>query len=315
MTVGAVSGGQRAVVQPGQFAGIVEADARPPVDRAFRLVVELIIALEDVLTLAFGNALARVGDGQLHTLPVVKGVERDVDAAAPGRELHGVGHDVVEYLLYLVSVEPCRQTAFQPLRANADALLLGIDGVDVEGTPQDGDDVRLLHVQPQGVVLQLVEVEQLVDKPEHAFHAAGDDVEQPAVDDGDALVVSELLHGSGDHGERGAELVRDVGKEAHVHLVEPLLLLALILRFLGEPFLLADASARLSDIPHDGGGCQEVETPGPPRVPRFGRYAHLDGPLGQGTVRVVAHNLHAEGVVARRQVGVVGLVVAVGIGP
>ena len=48
-----------------QTTGVIEPDACTPVLDGIRLVVELVVALEDVLQLFLGDALAGVGDGDL----------------------------------------------------------------------------------------------------------------------------------------------------------------------------------------------------------------------------------------------------------
>ena len=84
-----VAGRQTAVMQFCQTARVVEADTRTPVHDGLSLVVELVVALEDVLLLFLGDALARIGDGHLHHL--IGDVQTHVDMSALGRELQGVG--------------------------------------------------------------------------------------------------------------------------------------------------------------------------------------------------------------------------------
>ena len=66
--VGDVGGGEGAVMQLGQSARIVESYAGTPIDGSLGLVVELVVAFEDVFQLVFGNATTGVGDSELEEL-------------------------------------------------------------------------------------------------------------------------------------------------------------------------------------------------------------------------------------------------------
>ena len=65
----------------------------------------------------------------------------------------------------------------------------------------------------------------------------------------DAFTFTELFHWSRNHGEWCPELMRDVGEETHVHLVDALFLLLLIFSLLNHVLLNADA--HLLPIDHE----------------------------------------------------------------
>ena len=65
----------------------------------------------------------------------------------------------------------------------------------------------------------------------------------------DAFTFTELFHWSRNHGEWCPELMRDVGEETHVHLVDAQFLLLLILSLLNH--VLLDADAHLLPIDHE----------------------------------------------------------------
>ena len=89
-------------------------------------------------------------------------------------------------------------------------------------------DVVLTHAQAQDVHFQLVEIQHLVDQPEHRI-GAGRDGEQFLVRvSRDGLILEQRGKRSGDDGQRVAEFVGDVGEETHVHLVGPVLQLVLL---------------------------------------------------------------------------------------
>ena len=75
-----------------QATGIVEADARTPVYDGLRLIIQLVIAFEDVLQLFLGYALACICHADLYLL--VCGVELHVDMSATRGEFQGVRQEV-----------------------------------------------------------------------------------------------------------------------------------------------------------------------------------------------------------------------------
>ena len=99
-----------------------------------------------------------------------------------------------------------------------------------------------MHLQFQRIVFQLVEVHHLVHQAQHTFYAAPDDEQQALVLARDVGGVAQLADGSGNHGERRAELVRNVGKETHVHPVDALFLLFFLFGTADGGFLGPDAS-------------------------------------------------------------------------
>ena len=103
------------------------------------------------------------------------------------------------------------------------------------------DDVSPFHSQLQGVILQFVEVHQLVHQTEHAPHTALYDVKQLFVFSLYFGTFAKLCYRTRNHGEWGAELVRDVGKETHVHAVHPLFLVLLQFGASGGFFFLLNA--------------------------------------------------------------------------
>ena len=112
-------------------------------------------------------------------------------------------------------------------------FLVGVDAENIYKALQLRDDVSPFHSQLQGVILQFVEVHQLVHQTEHAPHTALYDVKQLFVSPSilglsQSCVTGPEIMVSGD-----AELVRDVGKETHVHAVHPLFLLLLKFGYAG----------------------------------------------------------------------------------
>ncbi len=148
-----------------------------------------------------------------------------------------------------VGIQEHQVGAFQSVTVQGDAFLLGVHDEEVHDALHLGDNVGFLDVQAGCVVLQLVEVEQLVDESQHSIHAPADDVQQQLVVLVDAFTFAELFHWSRNHGEWCSELMRDVSEETHVHLVDALFLLLLILSLLNH--VLLDADAHLLSIDHE----------------------------------------------------------------
>ena len=215
--------------------------------------LHLIEGVPDPRELIARDPDSRVLHGDPHLVLVAP--RRDRDAAAVGRELHGVGQEVHEDLL-------------QPLRIGVDGGRVGPDrvhDVDVLGLRRDRDDgERLIHDQPRirGDRAQLHasrfetgDVEQLVDEVREALRAPKDRFlvlrllrrewavhlaeEQPAIAD--------------DRGERRAQLVADHREELGLQLVQPAQLFvdlrqrARLARFLRELVLVLPHEARAFD--------------------------------------------------------------------
>ena len=107
----------------------------------------------------------------------------------------------------------------------------------------------------------------------------------------------------------------DVGKEAHVHLVDALFLFLFYLS-LPSHFLFHIDALLESYVGIACASCQEdIEAPCPPSVPWLWGDRYLDGLFGDGVVVVVAHDLHLEGIAASWQVGIIGLGIAASIDP
>ena len=276
-----------AVVQAGERAGIVQADARSV---RIALVVSLVEPLENLLQLAFRDALSSVGYGNLRILAVRIGlgklelpgrilarddVEGECNATTRRRKLHRVGQEVHDDLLHLVHIGPHGEGVLQSVGLEFDALGAGVEAEQVRDALQRSDDVALGHLQLQFLVSDPVEVQQLVHEGQHPGGTALDDAHQLAVLALDAFRGGELRDRACDHGERGTELVRHVGEVVHLDLAQAALLLFLLLHAFALAARLVyaprgvfadapDASDQDPQAPQDNGAGQEIEDPGPP---------------------------------------------------
>ena len=310
----AVACHEGAVVQFGQSSGVVESDARTPVDDALRLVVELVVALEDILQLVLWQSLARIGDSDLDL--IVSHVEAHVDVSASGCELQGVRDEVCENLLQLVAIRPRHECVLHAEAVDGDGSLLGVVDEVVAHAVDHLHHVELFDAQPQCVVLELVEVHQLVHELEHPLDIAVGDGEQVLVVAAEAFALHDLAHRPCDHRQRRTELVGDVGEETHVHLVCALLLLLLHLRLTGSTTGRHHATGIAVEIVGEGSGEGEVDAPCPPGVGGSRVYGHAQGTLASdGFVAGGVGGFHAEGVASCGQVGIAGSMGVAGIDP
>ena len=173
----------------------------------------------------------------------------------------------------------------------------------------------MLHLQFQRVVLQFIEVHHLVHQPQHTVHAPLHDVQQALVLSRNLVAVAQLCHRSCYHGERCAELVRYVGKETHVHPVDTLLLLLLILGAFQSHLLGLYAHPRPDEQPDDDCRYHHIYKICPPCGPWRGLYDDGNGILAHHHTLVMIGGFHLEQIFPSGQIGVVCLTVVVGINP
>ena len=67
-TLATVANGKTSVMQLCKATGVIEANACAVVDDGPRLIVELVVTLEDVLTLLLRDALTRIGNRHLYII-------------------------------------------------------------------------------------------------------------------------------------------------------------------------------------------------------------------------------------------------------
>ena len=191
----------------------------------------------------------------------------------------------------------------QAKAVDGQAFLLGIELEAVAKVVQGFHHVHLFDVQPQGVVLQFVEVHQLVHEPEHPLNAALGHAQQILVLLVQMVAFHELSHGACNHSQWGAELMGNIRKETHVHLVRAQLLLFLHLRLTGCPAGMHHAAGIAVEIPREGRGEGEIDEPCPPGESWSWLYHDLQRLFFRvGLVAGTVGRPHTEGIVARGQV-------------
>src|SRR5712691_3749287 len=176
--------------------------------------------LEEQRQLLRGNAGAGVGHGALHLLAQVG--DLDVDAATLGRELHCVTDEVHEDLIQAVGVAV--DGALQSGRPDLELdLALGDGRTEALGhARRDRDRIDRSRLELELAGLELRDVEDLADQPDHALGRLPDDPHValgllPGVGpDG----VRQELRIALDHGERSAQVVHQHRRECRSQLLE-----------------------------------------------------------------------------------------------
>ena len=128
---------------------------------------------------------------------------------------------VEEHLLVFVRIDPDEVVRRTDVHGQFD--LLFFESV-LEHLDNRFDEVRHpigLDVEFQHVGFEFLEVKQLVHQAQHAARVAADDVMGMPFAFGQTMVVDEAK-GARDERQRGAELMRHVGEEAHVGITHAL---------------------------------------------------------------------------------------------
>ena len=150
-------------------------------------------------------------------------------------------------------------------------------------------------MQPDVARVEPAELQELVDKAHESVDAA---LCRLYVFARGFLRLGDILYRIGEHGERRAELVGDVGEERGAHLGELFLHLHLLVEL--QPL------ARVAvDIEDDGGNERKVDSPCPPGV--VPRLADVNGEHTLRSYGFLRHGTHMEDVGAWREIGVFGL--------
>ena len=218
-------------MQAGQRAGEGEAEAG-----AFALaggIPGLVEDFEDLLALLGRDHGAVAVHPQDGGLAVLGGLERDVDAVFGVFE--AVGHQVADDLLHGVAYAHDLEAVLRQVHRQGDLLFAGVLGKRGADVAHDGGEVLLEEDGLDLVLLHLAQVEQLVGQRQEAVRV-GLDRQQVLLRLGrvfpgrDQLVQRHL-----DKGQRGADLVRDVGEEVDLGVVDLFLLLRLQLAQVAGP--------------------------------------------------------------------------------
>ena len=296
-TLAAVGGiGEGAFMQCGHAPGEIEADAGADDTGIFR--AQAVEAVEDAAPLFFGNAdsvVLDIDDGVRAFL-----AEGDADMPPVRRVLDGVADKIPHHLGHFFRVEGGQET----LRKVCGEFLsfLGSDIAEHPGHgAEQGDQVVLTNGQLFLAAAAAPAAEDLLGEGLQLFRVPADEGGEFFLPGGQ-VALFQFLGGSQDHGERGAELVRDIGHEVDMLLVQ---LGPLAGQF--QPLFLGAHPDGDPDAGEQGRQPQkDIQQSGPGAGPG----GRTDGD-GKGDFRLAplpVQNAHAgvESIVSRRQEGIDG---------
>ena len=266
-----------------QPAAEVKTDTCTPLEYTCLPTRKLEITVEEFVKFILGQSGTIVGDTNLDKALGMKlrsprvtsscflpcdGVEIQHDVTSRRNILDGIADKIVDDLLDLVLIDPLYERLFKAMRGERDVLLTGLELERLKHIADHLHEVEALHFKPKRIILEFVEVHHLVDQAQHTIHTALHDGQRVVRLGRQALVIDQLSEWSGNDGERCTEFVRHVGKEAHVHRVDALLVLVLTFGLQSGPAFQTKALHRGKEIPdqHKADKCiQQLCPPGEPQ--------------------------------------------------
>ena len=212
--------GQRAAVQLDEILSEHQPDARAS-DRLERRIAALVEPLENMFPVGLRDAYPGVRHLDCGEPSFVAAAQRNRDADMPvvGRELEGVGKQVVQHLLDFVAVELEGELGFGGFEIVVDAPALRLVGERCVNPAHERHELARAGVEFHLPVVELAQIHDLVDQPQQPFAVLPHERELLQL----ALVPDlfpEALYGAQDERKRGFEFVRYVGEETHLDLVQ-----------------------------------------------------------------------------------------------
>ena len=230
-------------------------------------------------------------------------------------KLHGIGKQVEAYLVKLVIVGPHGQGILKTVCAEYHILLVCIDLEYLSKVPQLRNHIYLSYLKLESIILKLIEVQKLIHKTEHSSDIPLHYIKKPFVLHCHHLRLLELGDRTGNHGQRGSELMGNIGKEAHVHPVHLLLLLFFLLCLEFRILLLLYPCMNLCYNEEYAHKSNKIKDDCPPAEPQRWPDDHTDGILCDHNTLVTVGNTYSEVIFSCRNVRIIGLPVIMGIYP
>ena len=154
------------------------------------------------------------------------------------------------------------------------AFFLRIDLEYVRQVVQMSHDVSLLDLQLESVVLEFVKVQKLIHQTEHTIDVSLYYIEESLVFLGHRSRICHLAHRSHNHCKRSAELVRHIGKKGHIHLIDSLFLIFLLLSLELCGLLTHNLFSYLQDKIDDNASYDHIYNERPPGEPKRRSYPY-----------------------------------------
>ena len=143
---------------------------------------------------------------------VVLQIEFHADNTLVWGIFHGIAQQVIDDGFHLFLVEEHLVVAGPRSEAHADVLLLGYSIEIIVDASHETDDFALFYIQLHIARIDLAELHQLVDESLQSLGSSGESIDGVLGSIAFSL-GHHLFHGTLDDGERGAELMRDMGEE------------------------------------------------------------------------------------------------------
>ena len=171
----------------------IQSDTGSPIDIDSNLMFYLIIALKHLLQLVSRDTLSTVSHSNLQiasinvlsrhrekTGSLIMGdhIETELNLSPIRSELQGIGKEVETYLVELVIIHPYLHRVLETISLERDSLLFCIHPEDISKVGKLGNDINLPYRKFQSIVLKLIEIKLLADKPEHTMDIALHDIKQ-----------------------------------------------------------------------------------------------------------------------------------------
>ena len=286
-----IMGGDGAMMEFYQRACQIKADTG-----ACLLIViggrRLVEAFEDLVELILGNLFAIISNGDGGTLGVVS--EADAYLTTRRCVLEGIGEHIHHHLVEVGTIDPHWQGVCIVIKAQLDALRLGLrleEGIDIL---DEADQIGLAHAHLHLPFVDLPKVHHLIDETQDALRIATDGL----IDTLALRIVLMLDEGEQrgkDERHRRADIVADVHEETETGFTH---LLGMDMGLEAQTILLTVTTVE-QILPDEEADDQRIEEIGPSRtIPR--RMDH-DGELAHGGLLLIVLSFHTETVGALRK--------------
>ena len=252
----------------------------------------LVEPFEYLVELVLGNLFAIISNGDGGTLGVVS--EADAYLTTRRCVLEGIGEHIHHHLVEVGTIDPHWQGVCIVIKAQLDALRLGLrleEGIDIL---DEGYQIGLAHAHLHLPLVDLPEVHHLIDETQDALRITTDGlIDTLALRI--VLVLDEGEQRGEDERHRRADIVTDVHEETETGFTH---LLGMNMGLEAQAVLLTVTTVE-QILPDEEADDQRIEEIGPSRtVPR--RMDH-DGELAHGCLLLIVLGLHTETVGALRK--------------
>ena len=132
--------------------------------------------------------------------------------------LEGIGKQVEDYLFVLVGIYPQIESGLLRFKQEINPVLLGY-GIEVfHDLTGERHHINTLHLHLHLPVLYLPEIEYLIDQMQHTVRIAFHNLQLLTNIRRHPLIAQDILHRTGNQGQRRAQLMGNIRKETQFHV-------------------------------------------------------------------------------------------------